>query len=111
MNIIDIENPKRIDKPPDNEITIFSSSKHIEQGYQIKNVKIRLYIENNDEEKGPYSLITSQVETDKGTVEMKYDEGYKGKNALSDTVDFLINNLGISGLVIRSIITLQGMKD
>ena len=56
---------------------------------------------------GPYSLITSFVETDKGSVEMIYDEGFRGEDSLNRTVQFLISNLGISGLILRSIITLR----
>jgi len=55
-----------------------------------------------------YSLITSLVETDKGSVEMIYDEGFRGNNALEKSCKFLTENLGISGLILRSLIFLDG---
>ena len=47
------------------------------------------------------------METDKGSVEMIYDEGFGGENALEKAADFVTKNLGLSGLITRSIITLQ----
>ena len=57
---------------------------------------------------GPYSLITSLVETDKGSVEMIYDEGFRGNDALETSGKFLTENLGISSLILRSLIFLDG---
>jgi len=74
----------------------------------IKNVQLRLYTEKNDEKLGPYSQITSLVETDKGSVEMIYDEGFRGNNALETSSKFLTENLGISSLILRSLIFLDG---
>jgi hypothetical protein len=48
------------------------------------------------------------VETDKGSVEMIYDEGFRGNNALEKSSKFLTENLGISGLILRSLIFLDG---
>jgi hypothetical protein len=70
-------------------------------------VELRLYVEKNDEKLGPFSLITSFVQTDKGSIEMIYDEGFRGDNSLNRAVKFLISNLGLSGLILRSIITLK----
>ena len=64
--------------------------------------------EKNDKKLGQYSLITSLVETDKGSVEMIYDEGFRGNNALEKSSKFLIENLGISSLILRSLIFLDG---
>jgi hypothetical protein len=51
--------------------------------------------------------MTVLVETDKGEIEMTYDEGYRGKNALEEAAGFLTANLGLSGLILRSIIQLK----
>jgi len=48
------------------------------------------------------------VETDKGSVEMIYDEGFRGNQALETSSKFLIENLGISSLILRSLIFLDG---
>ncbi len=108
MKYVDISNPERIDRIPDKIIQILSGGTTTEKGYKIKNIQLRLYSEKNDKKLGPYSLITSLVETDKGSVEMVYDEGFRGNNALERSSKFLIDNLGVSGLILRSLIFLDG---
>ena len=108
MRYIDIPNPKRVDRNPDKISELLSNGSIAEKGYLIKNIQLRLYIEKNDKKLGQYSLITSLVETDKGSVEMIYDEGYRGNNALETSSKFLTENLGISSLILRSLIFLDG---
>ena len=108
MRYIDISNPERVDRDPDKVIQLLSNGSITEKGYKIKNIQLRLYTEKNDEELGQYSLITSLVETDKDSVEMVYDEGFRGNNALERSTKFLIDNLGVSGLILRSLIFLDG---
>lgn len=107
MNIIDLHNPQRINRAPDRVEVLFSSGNFAEQGFSVIKVELRLYLEKIDTTLGPYSLITSFVETDKGSVEMIYDEGYRGEDSLNRTTKFLTSNLGISGLILRSVITLR----
>jgi hypothetical protein len=107
MNIVDMYNPQRVNRKPDDFKELFSLGTFVEQGFSIHKVELRLYLEKNDEKLGSYSLITSFVETDKGSVEMIYDEGFRGENTLNRTVEFLTSHLGISGLILRSIITLK----
>ena len=38
---------------------------------------------------------------------MIYDEGFRGDDSLSRAKEFLISNLGISGLILRSVIALR----
>ena len=108
MKYVDISNPKRIDRIPDKISQILSDGTTTEKGYKIKNIQLRLYTEKNDKKLGPYSLITSLVETDKGSVEIVYDEGFRGNNALERSSKFLTDNLGISSLILRSLIFLDG---
>ena len=107
MNIIDMHDPCRVDKTPNAVETLLSSKNFVQDNFRISRVELRLYCEQTDEKLGVFSLITSFVETDKGSVEMIYDEGYRGKNPLCRTAKFITSNLGISGLILRSIITLQ----
>ncbi|KAG2476508.1 MAG: hypothetical protein NPMRTH1_1730003 [Nitrosopumilales archaeon] len=107
MKIIDIVNPQRVNRKPDKTIVLMSSGDFSEHGFIVKKIELKLYLEKKDEKLGQYSLITSNVETDKGSVEMIYDEGFRGENALEKAADFLTKNLGPSGLITRSIITLQ----
>ena len=108
MKYIDIADPKRVGRSPDKIIQLLSDGTIVEKGYKIKNIQLRLYTEKNDKKLGSYSLITSLVETDKGSVEMIYDEGFRGDNALETSSKFLTENLGISGLILRSLIFLDG---
>ena len=111
MKIIDIPNPKRIRRSPDKSVEIFSQGEYLEQGFKVIKVELRLYEEKKDAKLGTYSLITSIVTTDRGSIEMLYDEGYRGKDALERAEKFLISNLGPSGLILRSIIALnEAMK-
>ncbi len=111
MKIIDISDPERINRFPDSSVTIFSEGNFSEHGFKIKKVELRLFIEKTDEKLGQYSLITSLVDTDKGSIEMVYQEGYHGKNTLERSKDFLVSSLGISGLILRSVIALEsGLK-
>ena len=107
MKFVDLSNPQRVNKDPDQIIEIMSSGNFTQQGYVIKKVQLRLYIEKSDDKLGEYSLITSKVETDRGTIEMIYDEGYRGSNSLDRASKFLTENLGISALILRSIIALD----
>jgi len=107
MKIIDMHNPHRVDKSPDSVETLLSSGNFIQDEFTIFKVELRLYNEHTDNSLGVHSLITSFVETDKGTVEMIYDEGFRGTDSLSRASAFLVGNLGISGLVLRSVICLR----
>jgi hypothetical protein len=107
MKIVDIANPDRVNRQPDDVISLLDSGSYVEQGHVIKKIELRLYVEKTDQKLGDYSLITTLVETDKGEVEMVFDEGYRGENSLKRTADFILNNLGLSGIILRSVITLQ----
>ena len=107
MNIIDLHDPLRVDKIPDKVEVLLSSGNFTQDNFVISKVELRLYTERTDKKLGDFSLITSFVETNRGSVEMIYDEGFRGENPLLRASEFLTSNLGISGLVLRSIITLR----
>jgi len=107
MNLVDIHDPQRVNRTPDDVEVLLSSGNFVQDGFIISKVELRLYKERTDEKLGDYSLITSFVETDKGSVEMIYDEGFRGEEPLSRAAEFLTSNLGISGLILRSIISLR----
>ena len=107
MNIVDVHDPQRVNRTPDDVEVLLSSGNFTQDNFIISKVELRLYNERTDEKLGVYSLITSFVETDKGSVEMIYDEGFRGEDSLLRATKFLTSNLGISGLVLRSIISLR----
>jgi hypothetical protein len=111
MNIVDLHDPKRVDRTPDEVNVLLSSGNFIQDEFVISTVELRLYIERTDEKLGVFSLITSFVETDRGSVEMIYDEGFRGQDSLLRASEFLTSNLGISGLILRSIISIRGTSN
>jgi hypothetical protein len=106
LKITDNVNPNRINRLPDKTFQLLSGE-FVEQGFTVKLIELRQFVEKTDEKLGPYSLITSLVDTDKGQVEMIYDEGFRGENALERAATFVLNNLGLSGIILRSIIYLN----
>jgi hypothetical protein len=78
------------------------------QGFIIEHMELRQYVESRDPRLGEYSLITVLIKTDKGLVEMKYDEGYRGSDVLKSIADFLSNYVGYASLIGRTLIELQG---
>ena len=107
MNIVDLHDPKRVDKTPDAVEALFSSGNFIQDEFVISKVELRLYTERTDDKLGVFSLITSFVETNHGSVEMIYDEGFRGDEPLLRAAKFITSNLGISALILRSIIALR----
>ncbi len=99
-------NPSRVSRRPDKTHNLLTGE-FAEQGFVIKLIELRQFVEKTDRDLGPYSLITSLVETDRGQVEMIYDEGFRGENALERAATFVLNNLGLSGIIMRSIISLN----
>ncbi len=110
--IVDLHDPKRVDRTPDGlEVLLQDTGNFTQDKFKILRVELRLYIERHDRKLGNYSLITSFVETDKGSVEMIYDEGFRGDKPLERTKQFIVSNLGISSLVLRAIIALGGTEE
>ena len=107
MNIVDLHDPKRVDRIPDGVEVLLSSGNFTQDNFKISKVELRLYSEQTDEKLGVFSLITSFVETNRGSIEMIYDEGFRGQNSLLRATQFLTSNLGISGLILRSVIALE----
>lgn len=105
--VVEVADPHRIDRAPDKTIVLLSGGKFSERGHTVNNICLNLYLLGKDPNLGPYSLITVLVETDKGVIEMTYDEGYRGSNAIEEAVAFLTSHIGISGLILRSLIQLD----
>ena len=106
MNVTDID-PSRLSRPPDRSKVLLAGGSQQNHGFTIKKIEIRQYIERKDDQLGEYSLLTAVVETDKGIVEMKYDEGFRGHDALDTTVMMLTQYVGLSALINRALIELQ----
>ena len=107
MKFVDIPDSKRIERKPDNHTLIFSDGEISQDGIVIKQIELLQYKTKKDQSLGEYSIITALIDTDHGVIEILYDEGYRGDGALNDSANMLIQNLGLSGLILRSLISLK----
>ena len=107
MKFIDIPDSQRIEREPDNRNMIFADGKIMQDGVEIKQIELLEYKIKKDETLGEYSIITALVDTDQGQIEILYDEGYRGPDALNDSATMLVQHLGVSGLILRSLISLK----
>ena len=111
MKFVDIPDSKRIEGKPDNRIRIFSDGKIKQDGVEINQIELLQYKTKNDQSLGEYSIITALIDTDHGEIEILYDEGYRGNDALKESANMLIHNLGLSGLILRSLISLKNQLE
>ena len=107
MKFVDIPDVSRITGDPVNRITIISDGKIQQDGVEINKIELLEYKIKFEEKLGDYSVITALIRTDLGEIEILYDEGYRGEDALRESANMLTQNLGLSGLIIRSLISLK----
>ena len=107
MKFVDIPDSNRIQREPDERNMIFADGKMSQDGVEIKQIELLQYKIKKDQNLGEYSIITALVDTDQGQIEILYDEGYRGSDALNDSANMLVQNLGLSGLILRSLISLK----
>ncbi len=105
MRKSDIE-PERTSRPPNSSRVIMDTEMQ-NQGYVISRIELRQWVERVDEQLGDYSLLAVLVETDRGSVEMKYDEGFRGPDALESAATMLTKYVGLASLINRALIELQ----
>lgn len=98
--------PGRIAGPPVKSVQLLNAAMRME-GVSITKMEMRQYVERTDEHLGDYSLLTVVVETDRGAVEMKYDEGFRGPDALESAAKLLLQYAGLSALINRALIELS----
>lgn len=110
MNTTDVINTPGMNRTPDKTVVLISNGRFVERGYVVRNVSLNLYILRKDDTLGPYSILAVFVETDKGTIEVIYDEGYRGEHALEEAVAFLTSHPGISALILGCIIQMENSK-
>ena len=111
MKFVDIPDSNRIKNEPDDRSIIFSDGKITQDNIDIQKIELLQYKIKNDQVLGDYSIITALVDTNHGIIEILYDEGYRGDDALTESANMLIQNLGLSGLILRSIISLKNQLE
>jgi hypothetical protein len=97
----------RISNAPINKAVLFEGVLLSGDNISIERVELRHYRERLDKEKGSYSLITVYLKSTKGEVELKFDEGYKGKDPLPEISLILKRYVGLESLINRLLIALN----
>src|ERR671930_1314330 len=105
--ISDIDSSRIIMRNPDKSFLLLTNGRRESQGFIIEHIELRQYIENVDPFLGSYSLLTVLIKTDKGEVEMKYDEGFRNNDAIELAATSLTQYVGIASLINRALIELQ----
>jgi hypothetical protein len=77
------------------------------QGFIVKKLEMRQYVETFDARLGEYSLLTILIETDRGILEMKYDEGFRGEAAIDSAVTMIVQHIGLTAIINRALIELE----
>jgi len=107
MKISDSIDSKFLNQEPEQSITLLSNGNSVQNGFRIKNLELRLYNDVIIDGSDPHSIITAYLETDEHTIESIYDEDNIGSNSLEISAELLRNNLGLSGIILRLIISLE----
>lgn len=101
----DVEPGRTAGPPARSQVLLSGFQQH--QGFAITKIEMRQYVEKRDERLGDYSLLTVVVETDRGVVELKYDEGFRGPDAFDSAVALLTKYVGLAALINRALIALS----
>lgn len=94
----------RISNAPIDKVVIFEGVSLSVDNISIERVELRQYLERSDKESGYYSLITVYLKSSKGEIELKFDEGFKGKDPLSEISLILMRYVGLESLINRLLI-------
>ena len=105
---MDLEINNLLQKLPKKSKIILSNMMY-DNEYFIKKLELSLYDTNNHKILGDYSILVIIIETNKGTVIMKYDEGYRGTDAFDNAIEMLIQYNGVSSLINRALIELDNI--
>ncbi len=103
---VDSEIYNLLQEAPNKSIIILSNVMY-DAIHFIKKLELLFYITNKHLTLGNYSILIISLETNKGTIIMKYDEGYHGDNAFDNAVEILTNYSGLSSLINRALIELD----
>lgn len=110
IKVTRVSHPEMLKNGPDAIRVIVDDGKDKVDGFVIRRVELRMYLQRipaNDEYRGPYTLVTAFVATDCGTAETTFADGFGGLKLLNANAKLLVDHLGLSALILRSIIALN----
>jgi hypothetical protein len=94
----------RISGVPIDKAVLFEGVSLSVDNVTIDRVELRQYLEGLDQKKGIYSLITVYLKSSRGEMELKFDEGFKGKNPLPEISLILTKYIGLESLLNRLVL-------
>jgi hypothetical protein len=94
----------RISGVPIEKAVLFEGVSLSVDNVTIDRVELRQYLESLDQKKGIYSLITVYLKSSRGEMELKFDEGFKGKNPLPEISLILTKYIGLESLLNRLVL-------
>lgn len=94
----------RISGVPIDKAVLFEGVSLSVANVTIDRVELRQYLESLDQKKGIYSLITVYLKSSRGEMELKFDEGFKGKNPLPEISLILKKYIGLESLLNRLVL-------
>jgi hypothetical protein len=94
----------RISGVPIDKAVLFEGVSLSVDNITIDRVELRQYLESLDQQKGIYSLITVYLKSSRGEMELKFDEGFKGKNPLPEISLILTKYIGLESLLNRLVL-------
>lgn len=95
---------RRISNAPVAKEVLLEHGSQLVDNVSIERVELRQYWEKLDKERGLYSLITVYLKTSKGEIELKFDEGFKGRDPLPAISLILVRYVGLKSLINRALI-------
>ena len=97
----------RISNAPLGKVVLLDGGSLSVDDVSIERVELRLYRERFDKSKGFYSLITVYLESSKGEIELKFDEGFKGSDPLQEISMTLMRHVGLESIINRTLIAFR----
>lgn len=94
----------RISNEPIDRLVLFDGVSLSVDNVSIERVELRQYLEGFDKENRFYSLMTIYLKSNKGEIEHKFDEGFKGKDPLPEISLVLMKYLGLESIINRLLI-------
>lgn len=104
MEIVDVADENILARPPDDKITILQNPCTLAD-VRVDRIELRLY--QTAQEGGLYHVIVACIWMGGHTIQMTYDEGYRGADPLRRAADFVTYNMGISSMITRARIALE----
>ena len=90
---------------------LLSSGNYLEQGFFVKHIELRLYLEKKYGEAEPFSIVTIYVETDKGSTEMELGKGYRGLYALEEIAAYVTSHQILSEIILKVVLLLKNSTE